>query len=42
MLEKLNYPHSVALTSFRGKENLKDWVNAGDIRNDLRPSWAWV
>ena len=42
MLERLDKTPSISLTSFRGKSNLKDWVNAGRIRNDLRPSWAWV
>jgi NAD-dependent histone deacetylase SIR2 len=42
MLEELDKTPSIPLTSFRGKDNLKDWVNAGTIRNDFRPSWAWV
>ena len=42
MLERLEKGHDISLTSFRGKDNLKDWVNAGTIRNDLRPSWAWI
>jgi NAD-dependent SIR2 family protein deacetylase len=42
MLEELNKAPIIPLTSFRGKDNLKDWVNAGIIRNDFRPSWAWV
>ena len=42
MLEKLDKSHSLSLTSFRGKNDLRDWVNAGAIRNDMRPSWAWV
>jgi NAD-dependent SIR2 family protein deacetylase len=42
MLKELDKTCSISLTSFSGKDNLKDWVNAGTIRNDLRPSWAWV
>lgn len=42
MLPRLDNTHSISLTSFKGKGNLKDWVNAGRIRNDFRPSWAWV
>jgi len=42
MLQRLDKAHSISLTSFRGKDDLKDWVDAGTIRNDLRPSWAWV
>lgn len=42
MLERLGKVDGVSLTSFRGKDNLKDWINAGTIRNDLRPSWAWI
>jgi NAD-dependent histone deacetylase SIR2 len=39
MLEKLG---KAPLASFREGDDLKDWVNAGNIRNDFRPSWAWV
>jgi NAD-dependent SIR2 family protein deacetylase len=42
MLERLDKVEGVSLTSFRGKGNLKDWIDAGTIRNDLRPSWAWI
>lgn len=42
VLEELDKTYSISLSSFRGKDNLKDWVNEGTIRNDLRPSWAWV
>lgn len=42
MLERLDKVHGVPLTSFRGKDNLKDWIDAGTIRNDFRPSWAWI
>jgi NAD-dependent SIR2 family protein deacetylase len=42
MLEEFYKAPGISLTSFRGKDNLKDWVNAGTIRNDFRPSWAWV
>jgi hypothetical protein len=42
MLPRLDNTHSISLTSFKGKGNLKDWVNAGRIRNDFQPSWAWV
>lgn len=41
MLEELD-KSNVPLTSFQKKDDLKDWVNAGTIRNDFRPSWAWV
>ena len=40
MLQRLDV--KVDLTSFRGKDNLKDWIDAGAIRNDFRPSWAWI
>jgi NAD-dependent SIR2 family protein deacetylase len=42
MLERLDSAHGISLTSFTGRDNLKDWVNAGTIRNDFRPSWAWI
>jgi NAD-dependent SIR2 family protein deacetylase len=41
MLERLN-KDKVDLTSFRGKNDLQDWIDAGTMRNDLRPSWAWI
>jgi NAD-dependent SIR2 family protein deacetylase len=42
MLQEMGKAQDISLTSFRGKDDLKDWVNAGVIRNDLRPSWAWL
>jgi NAD-dependent histone deacetylase SIR2 len=42
MLGRLDKVDCISLTSFRGKNNLKDWIDAGTIRNDLRPSWAWI
>jgi NAD-dependent histone deacetylase SIR2 len=42
MLERLDKGQSISLTSFQGKDDLSDWVSAGAIRNDMRPSWAWV
>ena len=42
MLQELGKAHNIPLTSFGGKDDLKDWVNAGTIRNDFRPSWAWL
>lgn len=42
MLGRLDKVNGISLTSFRGKDNLKDWIDAGTIRNDLRPSWAWI
>lgn len=42
MIESLDKEQSISLTDFRGMDDLKNWVNAGAIRNDMRPSWAWV
>ena len=42
MLREFYKAPSISLTSFNGEDNLKDWVDAGTICNDLRPSWAWV
>ena len=42
MLQRLDRANNISLTSFGGKDDLEDWINAGTIRNDLRPSWAWV
>ena len=35
MLEQLNKGHSLSLTSFRGKDDLRDWIDAGAIRKDM-------
>jgi NAD-dependent SIR2 family protein deacetylase len=42
MLQRLDKARSISLTSFRGRNDLVDWVNAGAVRNDMRPSWAWL
>jgi NAD-dependent SIR2 family protein deacetylase len=42
MLEELKKAPSTPLTLFKGEDDLKDWVNEGNVRNDFRPSWAWV
>jgi len=42
MFKSLDKQQSISSTSFQGNNDLRDCVNAGAIRNDLRPSWAWV
>ncbi|KAF8222528.1 hypothetical protein L208DRAFT_1322254, partial [Tricholoma matsutake] len=42
MLERLDKAQRIPLISFQGMDDLKGWLNAGSIRDDMRPLWAWV